>query len=313
MTQPLTITLKTLTPLWTGGIDGTCDRLHETGLIGSLRWWYEALVRGLGGYACDPTSEDRCPGRDGKHCVTCELFGCTGWSRKFRLSVASTPEIKNRAIAAQQSIQIQFVPLRSISEEEWCLLEATLRLISEYGAIGGKTIFKPSDEHNHQNQFHHQDFGLVEIIPPQGSWRCSITLDKIKAYIQSKQWRSGNAHNYSWVSIQHFWCVKGHYLARQNAQQSAYNRVLGRKEQKQQGQSLRNNDPSSRWLAGSQRESKKIFSFKHSAEKGRTFGFVNPSKPNYKEIQERLKAVWKTFTPQNEFITGEQIIQKLFA
>ena len=49
--DPLTIELKTLTPLWTGGVDKTCDRLHETGLIGSLRWWYEALVRGLGGYA----------------------------------------------------------------------------------------------------------------------------------------------------------------------------------------------------------------------------------------------------------------------
>ncbi|WP_348531079.1 type III-B CRISPR module RAMP protein Cmr1, partial [Methanothrix sp.] len=36
----LEIRLKTLTPLWTGGVDQTCDRLHETGLIGSLRWWY---------------------------------------------------------------------------------------------------------------------------------------------------------------------------------------------------------------------------------------------------------------------------------
>ncbi|MGQ9484848.1 MAG: RAMP superfamily CRISPR-associated protein, partial [Desulfosoma sp.] len=33
------IRLQTLTPLWTGGVDGTTDRLHETGLIGSLRWW----------------------------------------------------------------------------------------------------------------------------------------------------------------------------------------------------------------------------------------------------------------------------------
>jgi hypothetical protein len=57
--QAMHITLKTLTPLWTGGVDQTCDRLHETGLIGSLRWWYEVLVRGLGGYACDPT-EHRC-------------------------------------------------------------------------------------------------------------------------------------------------------------------------------------------------------------------------------------------------------------
>ncbi|HHF52316.1 MAG TPA: type III-B CRISPR module RAMP protein Cmr1, partial [Candidatus Aminicenantes bacterium] len=38
--------IKTLTPIWTGGVGGRCDRLHETGIIGSLRWWYEAIVRG---------------------------------------------------------------------------------------------------------------------------------------------------------------------------------------------------------------------------------------------------------------------------
>jgi len=88
----LKITLKTLTPLWTGGVDGTCDRLHETGLIGSLRWWYEALVRGLGGYACDPTSEERCPDQDGRRCAACELFGCTGWRRRFRLHIQAQAE-----------------------------------------------------------------------------------------------------------------------------------------------------------------------------------------------------------------------------
>jgi CRISPR-associated protein Cmr1 len=46
MIAPLSITLKTLTPLWTGGADGKVDRIHETGIIGSLRWWYEAIVRG---------------------------------------------------------------------------------------------------------------------------------------------------------------------------------------------------------------------------------------------------------------------------
>ena len=25
------------------------DCIHETGLLGSMRWWYEAMVRGLGG------------------------------------------------------------------------------------------------------------------------------------------------------------------------------------------------------------------------------------------------------------------------
>ncbi|HED04452.1 MAG TPA: type III-B CRISPR module RAMP protein Cmr1 [Candidatus Fraserbacteria bacterium] len=82
--------LKTLTPLWTGGVKGTCDRLHETGIIGSLRWWYEALVRGLGGSACDPSrhecSYDPKKPHDGL-CDVCRVFGATGWRRQFRLEV----------------------------------------------------------------------------------------------------------------------------------------------------------------------------------------------------------------------------------
>ncbi len=95
--------VKTLTPLWTGGVDGKCDRIHETGIIGSLRWWYEAIVRGLGGYACDPTSDDkdnRCElsgkekndeERKKKMCPACYLFGCGGWKRRFRLHIEEAP------------------------------------------------------------------------------------------------------------------------------------------------------------------------------------------------------------------------------
>jgi len=87
----LELTLKTLTPLWTGGVDKTCDRLHETGIIGSLRWWYEAIVRGLGGEACDPTSDDRCTYDPQKGwssvCHVCQIFGCTGLSRGFRVGL----------------------------------------------------------------------------------------------------------------------------------------------------------------------------------------------------------------------------------
>ncbi len=109
------IRLKTLTPLWTGGADQTCDRIHETGIIGSLRWWYEALVRGLGGSACDPTNDgpsQRCrfdtkayeeAKRSGKSpeeaiqagmqtlCPVSYLFGATGWARLFQLRVLDTP------------------------------------------------------------------------------------------------------------------------------------------------------------------------------------------------------------------------------
>jgi CRISPR-associated protein, Cmr1 family len=103
MQQSLELTLTTLTPLWTGGVDGTTDRLHESGLIGSLRWWHEAIVRGLGGEACDP-SRGECTFnaekyqqssasvlsqrlRDAGLCDACQLFGATGWRRRFRLTV----------------------------------------------------------------------------------------------------------------------------------------------------------------------------------------------------------------------------------
>ena len=59
--QEFTVKLKALTPIWTGGVDGENTTLRETSIIGSLRWWYEALIRGLGGTACDPTSDhNRC-------------------------------------------------------------------------------------------------------------------------------------------------------------------------------------------------------------------------------------------------------------
>lgn len=318
----LEIRLKTLTPLWTGGVDQTCDRLHETGLIGSLRWWYEALVRGLGGYACDPTADGRCeydpkkPAPPEKQlCAACYLFGCTGWARKFRLRVLSTPEFVSfgnlKAIEAKQTIDIQFIPLRPIAEEEWCLLQLTLRLIAEHGAIGGKTVFKPSDEKSRESQFHHVDFGLVEYVSCPNSWQCGKTLDDLRAYVQNSRWRKDfDDSAFSWASLQNFWCVKGWYLARQDANTSRFNQVIGRRQAKNRAQQLALNNAQNQWLAGRQQESKKVFSFKNPAH---TFGFINPCVVNFDEMKARLKKVWPNFDADKEFLTGEQILQALFA
>ena len=101
----LIINFHTLTPLWTGDAQRRSDRLRETGLLGSLRWWYEGLVRGWGRVACDPSAGD-CV-FDGEAyekalalggdmvaaaswaglCPVCRLFGATGWRRRFRLEV----------------------------------------------------------------------------------------------------------------------------------------------------------------------------------------------------------------------------------
>lgn len=94
MNKSLSLSIETLTPIWTAGVGGKVDRIHETGLMGSLRWWYEAMVRGVGGNVCNPTSDksnERCPTIDKKgtshYCDVCEIFGATGLKRKFGLYI----------------------------------------------------------------------------------------------------------------------------------------------------------------------------------------------------------------------------------
>lgn len=159
------IRLRTLTPLWTGGVDRACDRLRETGLIGSLRWWYEALVRGLGEDACDPTSDARCPKEDGEYCAACELFGSTGRARKFRLSIEEgetgarcgsdvllpsgrvhqTGRGDSRAGgwfllkgSYVGSIRGRLELLREVTDQEWIRLKVAMQLINRYGAFAAR-------------------------------------------------------------------------------------------------------------------------------------------------------------------------------
>jgi len=310
------------TDIWTGDAARNPDRLIPTGIIGSLRWWFEVLVRGLGGQACDPTSDVRCPYKDGRHCVVCELFGCTGWARKFRLMILDdNGQVIQNQIKANQTFILRFIPLRSIAPEEWCLLDATLRLIADYGAIGGKTVFKPSDEQNRQNQPHHKDFGLVKYIKGPQDWQCDKTLEDIRTYVTNSGWRQsphsyqdkqGRAHDFSWASLQNFWCVKGRYLARQDDQTSTFNKVTGRHENKNQSQQLSSQNTNvDRWLAGRQQESKKVFSFKHPEEGGRTFGFVKPGLVGFDEMKRRLRQVWPNFQ-DGDFKRGNQILKELF-
>lgn len=168
------IFIETLTPLWTGDIDRKCSKIKETSIIGSLRWWYEALVRGLGGGACDPTSDDKCElnhkkfkkalesksmqeALDDLICPACQLFGCTGWSRKFRLEVdfdKIMPELSIKTRKKRRDrylprkiggfvskntndmIELKFFPLREITKDEWALLNRTFEIIEKYGALG---------------------------------------------------------------------------------------------------------------------------------------------------------------------------------
>jgi len=310
-----TYQLKALTDLWTGSVtleekNGQIkektgpDRLITTGMLGSIRWWFEVLVRGLGGNACDP-SDTKCEDRN--HCVVCELFGCTGWARKFRFEVLDENSgTKTDQIKQNQTFSLCFTPLRPICVEEWTILDATLRLIADYGAIGGKTVFKPTDESSRAGKLHHKDYGLVQMVSSRQF--AETRRDDLENYLS--KWRKLNHGEFAWASLQHFWCVNGKYLARQNGNSSAFNCVIGRPEPKQQsGQ----NDS---WIAGRrpdrrnnvEAESKKVFSFKDPA---RTFGFVKPGLIDFNAVKGCLTNAWG----QNgwDFLTGDKIIDQLFA
>jgi len=308
--------------------------LIPTGLLGSLRWWYEVLVRGLGGYACDPSAKQKeCKDKD--HCVVCELFGCTGWARKFAFAVLDgNGQIQQRKIAANSNFQLRFTELRPIRPEEWTLLDATLRLIADYGAIGGKTVFKPSTERNRENMLWHTDFGLIKIECPLSFPKCS--QEDLRSYLKLEKWKKADDDDFAWASLKHFWFVNNKYLARKDVEHSTFNRVVGRVETKEtttitvrgkekriaKSQFLSEDTQINRWLSGwrpvdgqnagneeETNESKKIFSFKNPA---RTFGFVKPGLIDFEEIRRRLENVWGQLS-DDEFQDGEKILNTLLS
>jgi len=291
-----------LTDIWTGDIDGKAGRLITTGLLGSIRWWFEVVVRGLGGYACDPTRHG-CDDRN--HCVACELFGCTGWARKFRFDVLDENDRpRTKQIKKDDKFRLQFTPLRPIRDEDWALLHLTLRLIANYGAIGGKTVYKPSDERNRQGAAHHRDYGLVSIEHPAAVQ--SAGIERLRTYTVDQRWRPVEHGSFAWASLKNFWCVNGRYLARQNANASTFNRVIGRPEPKNrsgQGES---------WLAGrraergQQPESKKVFSFRQPP---RTFGFADDQWP-LDTIRTKLRSSWCALE-DDEVTDGDVILETL--
>jgi len=151
--------LRTLTPIWTGNIDRDSPSLREIGINGSLRWWYETLLRAYGEDACDPT-DSLCNAE--KHCSACELFGCTGWSRKFRLEIFSDVKLKSlqqlrirtremRTIRGQRrflnryvsglsgEFSIKIIPLRTMKTNEEAYFRRVLQIINEYASLGAKT------------------------------------------------------------------------------------------------------------------------------------------------------------------------------
>jgi len=168
----MNIGIKTLTPIWTGGLmTGRMDRIQETGVIGGLRWWYEAIVRGLGGEACDPSLHEcvydqkkydavRDEGKPEPQrlraaglCDVCRVFGATGYRRRFQLRMANAgqpvwtglPEVLN--VRPPDRSRGWFLPPGHAGDISLTLLgeknalhqmAALLLFLEKWGTIGAK-------------------------------------------------------------------------------------------------------------------------------------------------------------------------------
>ncbi|WP_166792876.1 type III-B CRISPR module RAMP protein Cmr1 [Methylacidiphilum caldifontis] len=284
---------KALSDIWTGDADRKNTRTINTGLLGSIRWWFELVVRGLNGFACDPTNPtNRCPSPEKKptedthHCVVCDLFGCTGWARKFRFEVLDTSnKTKVSSIKKGEEFIFRFIPLRPICQMEKHLLNLTLKLIADYGAIGGKIAFKPIS--STRGRQYHRTYGIIELqeIPQDFPF---MKLHSLEKYVTNQKWRNDNHDEFKWASLKYSWFIKKRFLNKN------YQPRFGSTQEKKN-------------------IFKKIFTFNEKSEVCRTFGFVKPEMNIEKNvIIEHFKGIWPDFNDQ-EFLEGKDILYQLLA
>lgn len=246
--------LKTLTPIWTGGVKRNDNTIiHLTGFKGGIRWWYETLIRGLDHYACDPTSNDKSCKIETKAldlssspllqvkkfiCPACYLFGCTGWSGKFilRLTVQSTDKQINSLSSCGIPFKLHFIERKTFEKAEEYLLTMTLKLIVNYGAIGGKTVLKPSEKDFKNSENYgggrHRDYGIFDVfrdkngnnisgISPSTIYSGEVK-NEVDVYLNAFD-KPMLKNERDWPNLKNFWFVKDDCIRRDE-----HNKIVSR-------------------------------------------------------------------------------------
>ncbi|GIW70804.1 MAG: hypothetical protein KatS3mg102_0346 [Planctomycetota bacterium] len=130
--------------------------------------------------------------------MVCELFGCTGWARKFRLEVLDeNGQVKAAQIKKGETFKLRFTPLRSVRPEEWALLDLTLRLIAKYGALGGKTKIRKRNDGIGRRPGNGSGQVCVESSP---SDLASSTWQEISSHLHHSRWRQPNHKGFEWAA-----------------------------------------------------------------------------------------------------------------
>lgn len=280
--KAIEVKVKPVTTIFTGDIYGKSKDVRLTGIIGSIRWWMEALVRGLGGFACDPTESNpkktwkKCDFKLSKDvlkktksykktmkqsleevCPVCQFFGCGGLSSAVRWN------IKEGQIRGDRDFTLQLIPTRKVTPELWWLFEKTLYIIEKYGSIGGKTADKPYDKS------HYKNYGLVKF-ETDFSHKNSIKYDQVVRWL-SGQLNRTSEDSISLPNLTKFWFVKGDFLMKNLINKFLKLTRKGNTYEKKEEREFHE------FLRGSRNgDSKKIFSFNKKGYE-RMWGYVRSS------------------------------------
>ncbi|MFC1523717.1 type III-B CRISPR module RAMP protein Cmr1 [Thermodesulfobacteriota bacterium] len=306
-----------LTPIsliWTGDYKKGNSRFLLTGLKGSLRWWYETLVRGLGGYACDPSDggcelnftndeernfsakqilpEHKAAMLKAKICPACYLFGCTGWKSRFGLnppvdenSTTMTGQLQQEALYTLKIVERLGYPLEA---QEITLLKVLFSFISDHGSICAKNTLIPSEETGHptedknlygyQNGSRHGNFGLCTIALQNDSGIPSCHSSEISDFVASFTKNNASDNLEEWPNFKNVW------YASQLINRLQLRDMVNRPPDKSNNYKKRPayDTPATltdKWHGGEQMKSKKIFAF-HAADdmptgaQPRSWGYV---------------------------------------
>ena len=164
-------------------------------------------------------------------CPACYLFGCTGWSGKFNLRVTESDSNspKKSSLTEKISFELHFIEKKEFEEAENTLLKMTLKLIVDYGAIGGRTVFKPSEDtwknvYTYKQIGIHADYGLIaRLTNKEGEDISNIPTSQIlnndnRIIIENYlgKFTTVKKENHSdWPDLNYFWFVNGIYINRE--------------------------------------------------------------------------------------------------
>ena len=320
-----TIDLTPYSLIWTGDKNKNDTSFLTSGFRGSLRWWYEAFVRGLGSYACDPVeqgctlsltrqeqqqveSENSLETRAEKTkqiarqhiCPACYLFGCTGWKSRFILPRAREQQLRKGETYTYEIIERLGLPIEA---PEWMLLGLVAGFVTEHGSICAKNVLKPSEDtrnRNHKNTFayrkkSHVDYGLcaLEIQPPPATPDTPTLTTFLKGFTTT------GTNRPKWPDFRYFWytaCSLDRLQINTMVNRNRSGRYSGR------ASSL------DRWMGGNNAplESKKIFSF-HGVETGgratpRVWGYCQANKDGRAWLEEKWPGQAGQFSWGKEYL-----------